>query len=400
MKKTLPYRTLFWLFVTSAILFSSAISGHAQAQSAETEKNLKATWYDGTPAYYTCSSDHPSSGATAIVGYHTNDPHILYNTVYYIHINVFAVGDACGGLRTIIDIGLPENTTLAISETNKLFCFERHTASEDCPQSLSESAQNPGFYSIHSAEPDTGWVLAADENWEFQIPVISSSALVNSPFQAKVQIIDGNQDPWLNPVHKVSVAGPPITFIKSTPFKGAVNRPPSLTLKWSSSPNVASYQYCLKKTAGATCTSGWKSTGSNTFVTVNNLSSTRYFWQVRATNSYGKTFANNGTWWSFTVIPKPGAFSKTSPVDNAINRYTHPTLYWKASSNARSYEYCVDRVNDNKCGTGWRTTGTIRSASLNNLEHGETYYWQVRARNAAGVNPANAGAWWNFSVEP
>lgn len=384
------------------VVFGSALSGNANAAISDDSPVLRSDWYDGTPAYYNCASDHPSSGATAIVGYHTNAPPILFNSIYYIHVMVYAWGDACGGgMTTTIDFALPKNTELAVSEAEPVYCFERAVLkNDDCPQLLPKSTRNPGMYSILSEINDHTWYLGLDENWEFQIPVITSSALVNSPIKAKVQINDGMSDPWLNPVQTITIAGPPINALKRTPMNGAIDRPPTLTLKWDRSPNATSYVYCLRKTPGTTCPSGWKPTGSNNYVTIKAQPSITYYWQVRAINQYGSNDYNNGLWWKFAVIPKPSAFSKTSPVNHATDRSTHPTLYWKASSNARSYEYCLDRLNDNKCGTRWRTTGTNRSVTLSYLVHGETYYWQVRARNASGTTTANAGTWWSFSVIP
>jgi hypothetical protein len=67
------------------------------------------------------------------------------------------------------------------------------------------------------------------------------------------------------------------------------------------------------------------------------------------------------------------------------------SLYWGTSSNATSYEYCIDTSNDTVCDTGWISTSTARSVSLSALLNNTTYYWQVRAVNTAGMTYANGG---------
>jgi hypothetical protein len=105
----------------------------------------------------------------------------------------------------------------------------------------------------------------------------------------------------------------------------------------------------------------------------------------------------------FTVtqagVGAPGPFLKTSPPSGATQVYpSSARLYWGASASAASYEYCVDTTDDDACGTSWSST-TARLVSLA-LTPGATFYWQVRAVNAAGTAYANDGAWWSFSTVP
>jgi hypothetical protein len=53
----------------------------------------------------------------------------------------------------------------------------------------------------------------------------------------------------------------------------------------------------------------------------------------------------------------PGAFSKSSPKNNARNQSTSLTLSWASSTGATSYEYCVDTTNDNACAGTWISAG-------------------------------------------
>jgi len=94
----------------------------------------------------------------------------------------------------------------------------------------------------------------------------------------------------------------------------------------------------------------------------------------------------------------PGAFSKSSPTNGATGQPTSLTLSWQTSSGATSYEYCYDTTNNSTCDGSWTSTGGNTSASISGLSSGTTYYWQVRARNAAGTTDADSGTWWNFTV--
>lgn len=96
--------------------------------------------------------------------------------------------------------------------------------------------------------------------------------------------------------------------------------------------------------------------------------------------------------------PAPGAFNKSSP-SNAATRVRRPvTLTWGASSNAASYEYCIDTSNNSTCNATWVNVGAATSVSLTTLNATTTYYWQVRAVNVTGTTNANGGTWWRFTT--
>jgi hypothetical protein len=164
---------------------------------------------------------------------------------------------------------------------------------------------------------------------------------------------------------------------------------------------VTGYEYCYDTSNDTFCDTGWVSTSTARSASLSGLTpGTTYYWQVRANNAAGSTYANGGVWWSFTTRPLPGAFNKTGPANAAINRPASLTLSWGASSGVAGYEYCYDTSNDTFCDTGWVSTSTTRSASLSSLTPGTTYYWQARANNAAGSTYANGSVWWSFMTSP
>jgi hypothetical protein len=91
-------------------------------------------------------------------------------------------------------------------------------------------------------------------------------------------------------------------FSKTSPANTAtwVN-PDAVTLAWEESTGALSYDYCID--VDTSCTS-WVNTGTSTSVALDPLLGPQtYYWQVRANNSAGSTYANGaeGALWSFTT---------------------------------------------------------------------------------------------------
>jgi len=215
-------------------------------------------------------------------------------------------------------------------------------------------------------------------------------------------VANGLNGPTYGPVWDFTTqTGSPGAFSKSSPSNGATGVSTDPTLSWGSSSGATSYEYCIDTTDNSTCDGSWTDVGSSTSVSLSGLSEgTTYYWQVRARNAAGTTEANGGTWWHFTTqVGLPGAFSKSSPANGATGIPTNPTLTWGSSSGATSYEYCIDTTDNSTCDGSWTNVGNNTSVGLSGLSEGTTYYWQVRARNAAGTTEANGGTWWHFTTQ-
>ena len=105
--------------------------------------------------------------------------------------------------------------------------------------------------------------------------------------------------------------------------------------------------------------------------------------------------------WSFTTAAAaPSAFGKQGPSNGSAGAIIKPFLglTWQASAGATSYEYCIDTVNNNACDTSWGTGASGLGVAVSGLTAGTTYFWQVRARNAAGTTEANGGTWWSVTT--
>jgi len=119
---------------------------------------------------------------------------------------------------------------------------------------------------------------------------------------------------------------------------------------------------------------------------------------VRATDS-GAPARTTTKALSIAVYTLPGSFNKLAPKGNASGLATTVLLQWQASSGATSYAYCLGPTNSTSCPTGWVTVGAVTSTTVSGLTRGATYYWQVRAANAAGTKLAGGG-WWKFRTAP
>ncbi|MBN1135139.1 MAG: exo-alpha-sialidase [Anaerolineae bacterium] len=96
----------------------------------------------------------------------------------------------------------------------------------------------------------------------------------------------------------------PGDFTKVSPADGAVGQQPvSMTLDWEDSVDADAYAYCYDTTDDSAC-ADWVEAGTASQAEVGGLSeNTTYYWQVRAANSLGTTYADGAdtAYWSFTT---------------------------------------------------------------------------------------------------
>ena len=273
--------------------------------------------------------------------------------------------------------------------------------------SIAVTSSNLPVISYYNLLPDYDLKLAVCNNANCTSPAIStlestgnvgmynSIALTSSniPVVSYYDAINRNLKLYHAPV--TVDEGKPNSFAKSTPANNATITSTSTTLTWGAISNATSYEYCVA-TSTDTCTT-WTSTLTSTTATKTELvHNTTYYWQVRAINAAGTTYADSMSFGQFTVVLAPAAFNKTSPANNATNQPATVTLTWAASTRATSYEYCI-ATSTAACPT-WTSTGTSMTATHTSLVHNTTYYWQVRAINAAGTTNADSVSFGQFTV--
>ena len=254
----------------------------------------------------------------------------------------------------------------------------------------------------------TGITCGADctENYNYNTSVtLSASSDAGSTFTAWSGACTGSGSCVVNmttaravTANFVRLPGP---FTMDAPANLATGQFSSLRLSWFASGGAISYEYCLS--INASLCAPWVSVGTQTGVDVSGLAKgVKYYWNVRAKNLIGYTYATDGQ-RSFTTGSIPAAFLKTSPANSASALQTpNQTLRWATSAGAARYEYCFDITNDKLCANNlWVNVGTNTSVDLTGqLLSNKVYYWQVRSVNEFGTQSANTGLWWAFKTRP
>ena len=128
---------------------------------------------------------------------------------------------------------------------------------------------------------------------------------------------------------------------------------------------------------------------------------TQYFWRVRAVNTINAERPAYGPWsdtWSFMTLAVPGIPTLLEPDNGATEVKIRAKLKWEEIDNADFYEVfaATDDAFDNIV---YEKTGIslARTTIFSELEGSTTYYWKVRAHNAAG--PGETSDIWSFTTE-
>jgi hypothetical protein len=201
------------------------------------------------------------------------------------------------------------------------------------------------------------------------------------------------------------------TFGKVSPIDGATNQNTNVSLRWDAI-GVDKFEYCYDTDLnGCSRTSGvWVDVGKASSVDLKNLDyKTTYYWQVRATNSLDMViYANDDTGvWSFTIRARnnPTPFGKRTPIDGAEGQPTSLTLDWDDYHKSATYEYCYYAEDDDTCNgeanqVNWKSSKRVSSATINGLDNGTTYFWQVRAVMGKSLIYADDGEtdFWEFTT--
>jgi hypothetical protein len=227
-------------FIRSLILFALVIALPVSVQAAPVQyatdqsgpsAPMTFAWYDGLIQYSTITNcvsiiqgyPYQEYGMGTYVGFRA-DPEAGQpspNAVYYVHVVIAGMGNACSGQRAYVDLALPANTTLAIDSTNRVYCYYDGAAlpANECPQTFQPSSYNPGAYWIPSVDAAHAytWPIPQGRILEIQVPVRSSTALSSSPLQSHVWALDGNSSPWLHPQQGVYVFSNQPTIFYSAP---------------------------------------------------------------------------------------------------------------------------------------------------------------------------------------
>ena len=194
------------------------------------------------------------------------------------------------------------------------------------------------------------------------------------------------------------VPAPPPTLV--APPNGATGQPLRPLFEWSTAAGADSYSLAVDddpafaspeiSVNGITATSYQAATDLQ--------EDTTYFWRVRSENLCGTGTASTVFSFTTTSQPLPGPFGKIAPANGGTGQPTSLSLSWGTSSDATSYEYCIDTTANGACDASWISVGSLTSAALSGLDEGTIYSWQVQAVNGQGTTQADSGTWWQFTT--
>ena len=119
-----------------------------------------------------------------------------------------------------------------------------------------------------------------------------------------------------------------------------------------------------------------------------------YYWRVRAKNIFGWGEWSDSTRRFSTIPDLPGASQLISPQDTALNVPNPVSFSWRVDTGATNYHLLVfDSLQDTIVNDSSLQTN---ASSGHFLQNAHTYYWRVRARNAAGLGPFSST--WQFAT--
>jgi hypothetical protein len=174
------------------------------------------------------------------------------------------------------------------------------------------------------------------------------------------------------------------------PVNNGLTNDDTPTFGWKTATNAQSYELQIATTTtfaspvvDATIPSNLLLYSSTT------LTDGKYYWRVRSLNVNNATSAWS-TVWNVTVdTTPPDAPILLGPANGTTTTNPTLTLRWNAVTGTTRYDVAIDTVNTTPPVVPAISLGNVTSFLVGQPLAQDTYYWQVRAIDAAG----NVGAW-------
>jgi hypothetical protein len=177
-----------------------------------------------------------------------------------------------------------------------------------------------------------------------------------------------------------------------SPIASANNQPVSLPLVWNQVAGATSYHVQVSSSSDFSTLFADTSLLADSQLVISGLSnSTNYYWRVSATGGYG-TSAWSASWRFATVLLPPSAPALVAPLDSAVIDVDSVRLRWNTGSPSVD-RYLVEVATDTNMTTLVISDSSVTDTSrlIISLVNNTTYFWRVKAHNAAG--------WGSYSSE-
>ncbi|MBD3393575.1 MAG: hypothetical protein GF418_15685, partial [Chitinivibrionales bacterium] len=172
-----------------------------------------------------------------------------------------------------------------------------------------------------------------------------------------------------------------------SPASSSTGRPVNQKLKWNEQSGASSYglQVSTESDFGTTVVD--ESGLDDTTHALGGLDNdTKYYWRVNAIKAGGTTGWSNV--WNFTtIIALPGTVSLLSPQDDATLETNNARFEWNGESPEVTKYRLQCSLDSSMASTTVDSSLADTAAMVSDLTDGETYWWRVRAKNAAGWGP-------------
>ncbi len=171
----------------------------------------------------------------------------------------------------------------------------------------------------------------------------------------------------------------PVTL---SPTSGSTNVSTSVSLGWSS---TGATSYAVYFGATNPPPQAVPSTTATNYSPANLATSTTYYWQIVATNSFGSTSSSTA---SFTTAA-PGVLTLVSPTNGATGVSPSASLTWSLSTPATSYAVYFGTTNPPPLVLPSTTSTTYAPPTL---AAATTYYWQIIATTSSGTDSSTVAS--------
>ncbi|HEX2958462.1 MAG TPA: fibronectin type III domain-containing protein, partial [Chitinispirillaceae bacterium] len=195
---------------------------------------------------------------------------------------------------------------------------------------------------------------------------------------------DGGSSGWSVPAKFTTIIAAPATPVVQLPSGGTTNVSINTSLSWNSSPSSTGYSVQIATDSLFTSLLVDSNGLADTTLALKNVANdTRYFWRVKALNIGGQSeWSTTASFITIVALPSKVTMNSATLCDTTNADSTN--LSWFSAS-PKIIRYQLEFSTDSTMSTVQVDSACTDTFKLiKNLANGTTYWWRVRAGNAAG----------------